>query len=81
MVAYIFPIFIFGYVWITIWFCGYMPSATGRMKQLVRELLCSSKTRAFIITQKTSSPYNFLVPQTLAMFSGLVLLPYSYHFL
>ena len=42
VVAYIFPIMFFGYVWITIWFCGYMPSATGRMKELVRELLCLS---------------------------------------
>ena len=40
VVTYIFPIIFFGYVWITIWFYGYMPSATGRMKELVRELLC-----------------------------------------
>ena len=42
VVADIFPLIFFGYVWITIWFCGYMPSATGRMKELVRELLCLS---------------------------------------
>jgi len=35
VVTYLFPIIFFGYVWITIWFCGYMPSATGRMKELV----------------------------------------------
>ena len=55
VVTYIFPIIFFGYVWITIWFCGYMPSATGRMKELVRELLCLNKTRAFI-TPKIYSP-------------------------
>ena len=42
VVADIFPLIFFGYVWITIWLCGYMPSATGRMKELVRELLCLS---------------------------------------
>ena len=31
-----FPIIFFSYVWITIWCRGYMPSATGKMKQLVR---------------------------------------------
>ena len=35
-VTYTLPIVFFSYVWITIWCCGYMPSATGRMKQLVR---------------------------------------------
>ena len=40
VVPYIFPIMFFCYVWITIWCRGYMPSATGRMKELVRELLC-----------------------------------------
>ena len=55
VVTYIFPIIFFGYVWITIWFCGYMPSATGRMKELVRELFCLNKTRAFI-TPKIYSP-------------------------
>jgi hypothetical protein len=35
-VTYFFPIIFFSYVWITIWCRGYMPSATGKMKQLVR---------------------------------------------
>ena len=36
VVTYIFPVLFFSYVWITVWYRGYMPSATGRMKQLVR---------------------------------------------
>jgi hypothetical protein len=40
VVTYTFPIIFFGYVWITIWYNGYMPSATGKMKQLVRNILC-----------------------------------------
>jgi hypothetical protein len=40
VVTYIFPMIFFGYVWITIWCNGYMPSATGKMKQLVRHPLC-----------------------------------------
>ncbi|OEU12506.1 hypothetical protein FRACYDRAFT_243756 [Fragilariopsis cylindrus CCMP1102] len=35
VVTYIFPVLFFSYVWITVWYRGYMPSATGRMKQLV----------------------------------------------
>jgi len=36
LVTYVFPILFFGYVWITIKCRGYMPSLTGRMKELVR---------------------------------------------
>jgi hypothetical protein len=36
VVTYMFPLIFFSYVWVTIWFRGYMPSATGKMKQLVR---------------------------------------------
>jgi hypothetical protein len=35
VVIYVFPIVFFGYVWITIKCRGYMPSATGNMKELV----------------------------------------------
>jgi hypothetical protein len=36
LVTYVFPILFFVYVWITIKCRGYMPSLTGRMKELVR---------------------------------------------
>jgi hypothetical protein len=39
VVTYVFPIIFFGYVWITILCRGYMPSATGKMKQLVRHII------------------------------------------
>ena len=35
LVTYVFPILFFGHVWITVKCLGYMPSATGPMKQLV----------------------------------------------
>jgi energy-converting hydrogenase Eha subunit F len=36
VVSYLFPIIFCIYVWITIKCRGYLPSATGRMKELVR---------------------------------------------
>ena len=36
LVTYVFPILFFVYVWITIKCRGYVPSVTGRMKELVR---------------------------------------------
>jgi hypothetical protein len=35
VVTYVFPNVCFGYVWITIYCRGYIPSVTGMMKQLV----------------------------------------------
>lgn len=34
VISYTFPVLFFGYVWITIWYRGYMPSVEGKMKQL-----------------------------------------------
>jgi hypothetical protein len=41
VVTYIFPIVFFSYVWVIIWYRGYMPSSTGRMRQLVGRLMMS----------------------------------------
>jgi len=58
VVTYAFPIIFFGYVWITIKKRGYMPSATGSMKELVRicvHIFFSSKI------QKTNAMISFLL--------------------
>ena len=80
VVTYIFPVLFFSYVWITVWYCGYMPSATGRMKQLVRPFdsvmqLCID--RCALITQRLFlNMYTQRKPISIYIFLGLVLPPY-----